>query len=405
MTQPLQSWLPQGGQNLFQAVKAMCAEAKARNVRLWQLTIGQPQGAPPQVARRTASLAVLSGEESYHGYQDNGCVPLPDFAKRFVLAHLPAEARERVSQQAFLPIPGIKPMLGLVPLACGHNVKVGTMTKPGYPTPADQCRYLGINHYALKTHHDNKFRFKPDWTPVYGEGDVEHHTNLIMTNFPHNPTGQIATREYWEELCDFCAKNGIRLFNDAAYAFLTFTHEVCALAEVAIDFPMLSWMEAYSASKSIGNGTGWRVGAIIGSADFVGDLATVKGNTDSGFSAPLALGALSALTSARPDLKQKRDLYKIRLDILLQILQGNGLRLAVEPQAGFFSLWLTPREAFGREVQNSTDFNRLMIANTGIAGVHFDPRYIRYAVAGAPLEEPSWQEALNDGFRLAQVLY
>ncbi len=405
MTQPLQSWLPEGGQNLFQAIKAMCVEAQARDVKLWQLTIGQPQGAPPQVARHTASLAVLSSEESYHGYQDNGCAPLPDFAKRFVLAHLPAKARERVSQQAFLPIPGIKPMLGLVPLACGPNVKVGTMTEPGYPTPANQCRYLGVSHYALKTHPGNKFRFKPDWTPVYGEGDVEHHTNLIMTNFPNNPTGQVATREYWQELCGFCAKNHIRLFNDAAYAFLTFTPGACTLAEVAVDFPELSWVEAYSASKSIGNGTGWRVGAAVGSDDFVGDLGTVKGNTDSGFAAPLAIGALGALVGARPDLEQRRDLYKMRLDILCQIFQGNGLRLAVEPQAGFFSLWLAPRVAFGRGVLDSQDFNRLMIANTGIAGVHFDPRYIRYAVAGAPLEEPEWQEALDDGLRQAQVKY
>ncbi len=95
----------------------------------------------------------------------------------------------------------------------------------------------------------------------------------------------------------------------------------------------------------------------------------------------------------------------MRLDILCQIFQGNGLRLAVEPQAGFFSLWLAPRVAFGRGVLDSQDFNRLMIANTGIAGVHFDPRYIRYAVAGAPLEEPEWQEALDDGLRQAQVKY
>lgn len=407
MLQP-QSWLPEGGQNLFQAIKAMCAEAEAKGIKLWKLTIGQPSGPAAFSARQSAALVALSDREADHEYQDNGSPFNPEFARRFVLAHLPAHAQKAASQLAFLPIPGIKPMLGLVPLACGAylpdwRLKVGAMTKPGYPTPADWCHYLNVEHYALNINPGNQFRFRPGW--LGHQGDIEGGTRLLMANFPHNPTGQIATQEYWREVCNFCAKNGIRLFNDAAYAFLTFTPEACTLAEVASGFPDLSWAEAFSASKLILNGTGWRVGAIVGSPDFVGDIATIKGNTDSGLVPFAAAGVLAALENDRGDLEDRRALYKIRLEILYQILQDNGLRPAVKPQATFFSLWLKPRIGFGQGVLNSRDFNQMMIAQAGIAGVHFVPDYIRYAVAGAPLEEPSWQEALNAGFRLAQVLY
>ncbi|MDP6689064.1 MAG: hypothetical protein QF384_06180, partial [Alphaproteobacteria bacterium] len=51
--------------------------------------------------------------------------------------------------------------------------------------------------------------------------------------------------------------------------------------------------EAFTAAKLIGNGTGWHVGAMVGSADFIADMKEVKGKTDAGFVAAMAddLGA------------------------------------------------------------------------------------------------------------------
>lgn len=404
----LKSWLPPGGQNVFQEIKNLCAQAEQKGQKLWKLTIGQPQGPASLVARKACAKLVLSGQENVHEYQDNGSPGVPDFAKTFVLRHLPEEKQEGLAATSkFLPIPGIKPILGLIPLACGRkNLTVGTMTNPGYPTPADWCKYLDVCHYHLRTDQQNQFRFKPDWAPVYGRGDIMHHTKLLMVNFPHNPSGQIATKEYWLELCDFCAKNDIRLFNDAAYAFLVHTPEATSLSEVAVEFPKLSWAEAFSASKLILNGTGWRIGALIGSPDFIGDIATVKGNTDSGFFAPAAAGVLTAILNDSVTLRARREVYEIRLEILIKILQSCGLRLAVQPRGTFFSLWLAPSHAFGLpdNIVDGAGFNRQMIANTGIVGVPFG-NYIRYAVAGAPLEKVEWQEALYEGFAAAQPSY
>lgn len=410
----LPSRLRPGGANLFQAVKQMCQTAENAGVTLYKLTIGQPQGAAILVARAIAAQATLNNEEQYHEYQDNGCLPMPDFAQRFVWAHLPAPSQVvlRNSQASYLPIPGIKPILTMIPMACGANqgkdVKVGSMTKPGYPTPADACNYLGVNQFHLNLTPENDFRFIPDLCPAYGQGDVGHHTSLLMLNYPHNPTGQVADQFYWARIIEFCIKHNIRLFNDAAYAMLMHKDSPgCLLAEVAPFYPQLSWAEAYSASKSIGNGTGWRVGAIVGSPDFVADIATIKGNLDSGFVAPMALGALYALENNRLEIEQFCQLYQKRLHELIKVAGtgGAGLRLAVLPKAGFFSLWLVPKKAFGQRVKDAEHFNELMIKNTGIAGVHFNPGYIRYAVAGSPVEKQEWQEALKNGFESARVAY
>lgn len=344
----------------------------------------------------------MSDQECMHEYQDNGCLGVPNFARDFVRAHFfPFFSRGGLGDDeiSYLPIPGIKPMLGLIPKACGgingNAINMYTMTAPGYPTPADQAKYLGMIHFALPTNPENQFRFSTN--------DIHADTaDLIMTNYPNNPSGQVATRDWWLELCDFCQEHSIRIFNDAAYAILTHDkEEACTLTEVAFHFPELSWAEAFSASKVIANGTGWRIGAICGSPDFVGDIAIIKGNTDSGFFAPAAAGVLAAMKNDRDSIENHRRVYEKRIQILVHLLQSNGMKLAVNPKAGFFTLWLTPTRAFGQTIEDAEQFNNLMIGNTGIVGVPFG-RYIRYAVT-SPVEE--WKDQIFTSFSKAEVGY
>jgi LL-diaminopimelate aminotransferase len=305
-----------------------------------------------------------------------------------------------LNKMAFLPIPGIKPMLGLIPLACdctNDDIVVMTMTNPGYPTPADQCQYLRVRNSPFGIDMANKFLFsiremEDEWV------------DLWMLNYPHNPSGQVATKKFWEDVCYHCEKYHIRLFNDAAYSALTHSSSACSLSEVATHFPNLSWAEAFSASKLIGNGTGWRIGAMAGSPDFIADIAEIKGNSDSGFFAPAAAGVLAALETDQIGIGDCRRIYAKRIELLIAILGLEfGLRLAVKPKAGFFTLWKTPKMAFGQEMADAEMFNNLMIERTGIVGVPFGV-YIRYAVT-SPIDKSEWQEAIRAGFKQVRVKY
>ncbi|MBU2264202.1 aminotransferase class I/II-fold pyridoxal phosphate-dependent enzyme [Patescibacteria group bacterium] len=389
------SWLPEEVEiNLFQEIKKKCGEAEAAGKTLYRLSIGQPGGPALTSARLGAAKAVLSIAESMHEYQDNGSPGAPGFAEKFVHFHVHNNGLLDNHQVDYLSVPGIKPMLGLVPLACGcagNKIKVATTTKPGYPTPRDWCGYLGLEIQELPLTPENKFLFSIK--------DIEDGVNLIMMNYPHNPTGQIATEEWLKELCEYCVANNIRIFNDAAYVALSHTNESCALAKVAIGFPELSWVEAYSASKLIGNGTGWRVGAMVGSLDFIQDLKTIKGNTDSGFVAPMAAGVLYAIKYDQEGIEKCRMTYERRLQFLINLLSKHGMRLAVEPKAGFFTLWKVPKKAFGQNIESAEQFNFMMIERTGVVGVHFHP-YIRYAVCANVMSEN-----INAAFEAANVEY
>jgi aspartate/methionine/tyrosine aminotransferase len=389
------SRLGPGGENVLQSIRAKRAEAQGKGMRLIDLSIGEPKGPALLSARRAAAAAIMSDEEAMHAYQYNASPGVPDFAPRFIRAHVGRPLpRHGVD---YLPIPGIKPMLGLLPLACGgaeQRITVATMTSPGYPIPADWCGYHPlVDHYALPLSAGNAFRF--------ATADIAPGTDLIMMNYPHNPSGQVATRAWLDQLCEACSARNIRLFNDAAYAVLSYDPASVTLSEVAPEYPELSWAEAFTAAKLIGNGTGWHVGAMVGSTDFIGDLKVVKGKTDTGFVAPMAAGVVAAFEHDQAGIAQYREMYRARLGRLIDILTRHGMRLALQPAAGFFTLWLVPARAFGMTVDSAAHFNGMMIEETGVVGVHF-PGYVRYAVCA---DIDAMAPALEEAFKRAQVSY
>ncbi len=120
-----QSRLTRGGANIFQTIRAKRAEAEAEGVELLDLSIGEPKGPALLSARRAAQTAIMSEAEAMHAYQYNASPGIPGFAERFVKAHVPGALENQAVD--YLPIPGIKPILGLLPLACGcaqHGVTV-----------------------------------------------------------------------------------------------------------------------------------------------------------------------------------------------------------------------------------------------------------------------------------------
>jgi aspartate/methionine/tyrosine aminotransferase len=189
-------------------------------------------------------------------------------------------------------------------------------------------------------------------------------------------------------------------YNDPAYSGLTQGQAHVPLAQIAKDYPDLEWMELYSVSKSY-NDPGARLGAIVGSKDFVEDYTLVKGNTDSG-PVPGVMAAYGEFFAdrvrAQQELRNIRELYEKRTAYLIPRFKSAGLQPACTTEAGFFTLWRVPESIFGKTLPTEgrhETFNRLVISETGIVGVHFSgftadhqpEPLIRYAVCADVLDK------------------
>ena len=95
----------------------------------------------------------------------------------------------------------------------------------------------------------------------------------------------------------------------------------------------------------------------------------------------LTPGKMAAFERDQETIDLYRQMYRSRLSLIIRLLTGRGMRLALEPAAGFFTLWLAPTHAFGKHIESAEHFNFMMIEETGVVGVHFPP-YVRYAVCG-----------------------
>ena len=416
--------IPPAGINLFQLIYVLIRDYKERTgLEPLNLSLGNPDGIPPAPIRALKAKYARDPGYDFHTYAEDK--NLLGFAEKMVRIHGGIEVGRHPGLRA-LPIAGIKTASALIPLACGLHLPdkarrgafrvasnlpaydvIGTWSGP----------YLGANRTVWPLSTTDNMRLSVARLKDALKKDGAGRADLVFVIRPGNPAAVGASKADWVELIGFCIEKKMRLVNDGAYAGLAAAGTHVTLASVAKDYPELEWLELYSVSKSY-NDPGARLGALVGSKDFVEDYALVKGNTDSG-PVPGVMAAygefLSDEASATSALAGIRGLYEKRLAYLIPALTAAGLRPACTTEAGFFTLWHAPRSAFGAELPlegRAEAFNRAVIAETGIVGVHFtstDERgkpepLIRYAVCADVLDK-KFQERLEAGLARVKPVY
>src|SRR5439155_20835305 len=152
----------------------------------------------------------------------------------------------------------------------------------------------------------------------------------MWLNYPSNPTGAVADRDFFDRAVAFARANDLLLCHDAAYAEITFDGYVApsvlespGARGVAIEFGSLS--KTY-------NMTGWRVGYAVGSEEAIEALSSLKTNLDSGIFNAVQRAAVVALTGPQDHVQQMRAVYQKRRDLVVAAFREIGID--VEPPLG-----------------------------------------------------------------------
>lgn len=416
--------IPPAGINLFQLIYVLIRDYKKRTGRdPLNLSLGNPDGVPPAAIRALKAKYASDPGYDFHTYAEDK--NLNRFAEAMVSLHGGIEVEKHPGLRA-LPIAGIKTASALIPLACGAHLpdrarrdtfRVAS-NLPAYDIIGTwSASYLGAKRTIWPLATSDNMRLSVARLKAALRSDAVDRADLVFVIRPGNPAAVGASKGDWKELITFCIEKGMRLVNDGAYAGLAAAGTHASLASVAKDYHELEWLELYSVSKSY-NDPGARLGALVGSKDFVEDFALVKGNTDSG-PVPGVMAAygefFSNEASAKSALDEIRSLYEKRLAYLIPALKAAGLKPACTTEAGFFTLWHVPESAFGKALPlegRAEAFNRVVIAETGIVGVHFSSTnelghpepLIRYAVCADVLDK-NFRERLEAGLAKIKPVY
>jgi aspartate/methionine/tyrosine aminotransferase len=418
--------LPPTGINLFQLIYVLMREYTAKSgLSPLNLSLGNPDTIPPNEILSLQSKYASQPDFELHTYaEDNN---LNNFAEGMIYLHGNIEVKDYPHLAAQV-IPGIKGASTLLPLSCAAHSRDFKMISnlPAYDIIGTWCEaYFKLERvvWPLQTADNMRLNMATLRTLLEKHpGEIR----LIHVIRPGNPAAVGASKEEWQELIEICILNNIRLVNDGAYCGLVGDDKASnhvPLAEVACNFPELEWLEAYSVSKSFSD-PGARLGALVGSKDFIEDFVVIKGNTDSG-PVPSIMAAYGEFLSdrkvAKEALRSLSSLYQKRLQYLIPKLEECGFKAACATEAGFFTLWRVPNRVLGKSVSQYASengypiheaFNRLVIAETGLTGVHFmgvdvslTPQpLIRYAVCTDVLSS-SFQERFEEALARLKLEY
>lgn len=370
----------------FEKIKRAKASARAAkpDVALIDLGVGEPDALPPVEAVRVLYEEALKPEN--RGYADNGDAVLKQAAARFLrdVCGVPDINPDTEVVHSI----GSKAALSILPACFINPGDVALMTTPGYPVFGTHAKYYGGEVFNLPLTKANNFL--PDLESV--PPNVLKRAKTLVLNYPNNPTGASATREFFASAIEWANKHGIIIIHDFAYAALVF--DGAPLSILSIPGAKDVCLELHSASKNF-NMTGWRCGFVVGNPKLVRAYADVKDNTDSGQF--LAIQHAVAWCFDHPEVTRAiAAKYSRRMDLLVPALRGLGFQVE-KPRGSFFLYGPAPRAAVaadGRRVEfaKAEDFSQWLITEKLISTVPWDDAgaCVRFSVtyqAPSPEEE------------------
>lgn len=307
------------------------------------------------------------------GYADNGILPFQEAAADYmkkVFGVCGIDPQNEVCHSI-----GSKPALAMIPQAFINPGDVSIVTVPGYGVLGTMTRFLGGEVYALPLLPENDFL--PDLESV--PADVARRAKLLYINYPNNPTGAVASAEFYAKVVEFAKRNHVIVISDAAYAALTFDG-YRPLSFLSVSGAKDVGVEIQSLSKAF-NMTGWRLGFVAGNEKVVKGFACVKDNNDSGQFKAIQYAGVEALST--PSITERTIAkYSRRHDLLVKTLSEVGFRVK-KPKGSFYLYAPSPKGIEGGETfANAEEFSQWMIREKQISTVPWDDagHFVRFSV-------------------------
>ena len=309
---------------LFARIDAARERAEARGLTTVSLGIGDPDRDPPEWIRELLCEEVMRpGNHRYPSYK--GHPALHDSALRFLERRYELAGLTRDNVMTTI---GSKESLANLTHALLDPGDLVLYPDPLYPVFVTISQLFGAEAIGIPVHPSTNFM--PDPREHLSVEQLKR-VKVLYVNYPHNPTGQTATRNYLQSLVDLAREFGWSIVSDAAYNEIYYPGADGTLSPppslLQCDGALDCVIEMHSFSKSF-NMTGWRVGFAAGNADLIRALHTMKSNVDSGTFNAIQLAMGRALDDPRCDgfLAENREHYLERLNGVCQALDGMGVK-------------------------------------------------------------------------------
>jgi alanine-synthesizing transaminase len=191
---------------------------------------------------------------------------------------------------------------------------------------------------------------------------VSPKPKVLILNYPHNPTGVVVERAFFEEVVALAKRYGFLVIHDFAYGDIVFDGvevpsflSVPGAKDVGCEFTTMS--KGY-------NMAGWRVGFAAGHPLMLQALKSIKGYYDYGLFQAVQIAAIVALRHGEDARRAQVAEYQMRRDVMVDSLNRQGWRVE-KPKGGMF-VWAPIPEPW-RSRLGSIDFAMKLLEEAEVA--------------------------------------
>src|SRR5215469_5733672 len=357
---------------VFAVINEMKAKARAAQLDVVDLGMGNPDGATPQIV--VDKLIEAAKNPKNHRYSvSRGIQHLrEEIVKRYKRRH---GVDLDPNTEAIVTM-GAKDALAHLLFATIGPGDVVVSPNPAYPI--HQYGVIMSEGHACMLPMPNAETFLGRLREFYREAPKP--PKMLLISFPHNPTTTCVDLAFLTEIVELAREHGTLIVHDFAYADLGFDGymppsilEVPGAKEIAV--------EIFSMSKSY-DMAGWRVGYCVGNPKMIAALARIKSYLDYGMFQPIQIAAIVALRECDADTDKIRANYQRRRDVLVEGLCRAGW--PVEKPRGSMFLWAPLPEQY--KALGSLEFSKQLMEKALVAvspGIGFGPLgegHVRFAL-------------------------
>jgi succinyldiaminopimelate transaminase len=256
--------------------------------------------------------------------------------------------------------------------------RVVAFGEPAYPVYERGALFAGAQVRTLPLLRENGFL--PDLA------ELDDDVALVWVNYPHNPTGALASRDFYEELAAAAERHDFIIGSDEAYTELWFDEPPPSALQVA-DRSRIVVFQTLSKRSSM---TGYRSGFVAGPSEVVSALKAYRPTVGTAPQEFVQRASVAAWGDER-HVEETRARYRAKRDVLMPAIEGRGWEIVASDATMY--LWVAVPDPDGV-------FEALLGRGVLVSpGTFFGPSgagYVRFALVPTLTECARAAEILGD---------
>jgi len=370
------------------AINSKAADMKRAGADVISLAAGEPDFDTPEHVRAAAIRAINEGKTRYTNVDG-----IPELKEAVAAKFRRDNNLDVTAADCFVSSGGKQIIFNalMATLNPGDDVVIPVPYWVSYPEIVKLC---GANTVFAVADASTGFKLKPEVL----EAAITPATKWLILNTPSNPTGAAYTREELRGLADVLLRHPqVHILTDDIYEVLVYDGgRFATIAEVepALRERTLT-MNGVSKSHAM---TGWRIGYCTAPKPLLGAMLKLQSQSTTNPSSISQWAAVEALNGPQDFLKEWRQIFQDRRDLVVKGLNANTGLDCLTPEGAFYVFPSVQRllgRTSGSGIKLNTDEDVVMalLSETGVALVHGTafglPGHMRlsYAAATSQLED------------------